>query len=208
MAANAAVPVSLAAEPRPTAGAEDRLTGQDSPEPEADDATERSDPGENDGDEDDGGGRLTQNPPPEPRQPSQRKRADYAAFNNWLDKNRDRITKAAPVASADPDDQSTACLFRTFEADKIIESPRDYQIELFERAKQKNIIAVLDTGEFGHPRVNSLAKIGDTGSGKTLIAAMLLRHIIAQELEDRAAGKEKRVSFFLVRISLPMTNPV
>jgi len=27
---------------------------------------------------------------------------------------------------------------------------------------------------------------------------MLLRHIIAQELDDRAAGKEKRVSFFLV----------
>ncbi len=25
-------------------------------------------------------------------------------------------------------------------------SPRDYQIELFERAKERNIIAVLDTG--------------------------------------------------------------
>lgn len=31
-----------------------------------------------------------------------------------------------------------------------------------------------------------------------MIAALLLRHILAQELEDRASGKGKRVSFFLV----------
>jgi hypothetical protein len=36
------------------------------------------------------------------------------------------------------------------------------------------------------------------GSGKTLIAVLLIRHIIEQELEDRAQGKSKRISFFLV----------
>ena len=32
------------------------------------------------------------------------------------------------------------------ETDAIINSPREYQLELFERAKKQNIIAVLDTG--------------------------------------------------------------
>ncbi|KAL8968756.1 MAG: hypothetical protein Q9197_004707 [Variospora fuerteventurae] len=63
----------------------------------------------------------------------------------------------------------------------IITDPREYQLELFERAKKQNIIAVLDTG-----------------SGKTLIAVLLLRHIIDQELEDRAQGKKPRTAFFLV----------
>ncbi|KAI1416765.1 hypothetical protein F5Y13DRAFT_204144 [Hypoxylon sp. FL1857] len=72
-------------------------------------------------------------------------------------------------------------LVREAESEKIISSPREYQTELFERAKQKNIIAVLDTG-----------------TGKTLIAALLLRHTVEQELEDRSAGKSPRVSFFLV----------
>jgi len=100
-----------------------------------------------DGDDDEGGGRLIQNPPPKPRQPSQRKRTDWAAFGSWLDKHQDRLTAAAEKTAIHSSDQSTAVLFRSFEAQKIIESPRDYQIELFERAKQKNIIAVLDTGK-------------------------------------------------------------
>lgn len=37
-----------------------------------------------------------------------------------------------------------------------------------------------------------------SGSGKTLIAVLLLQHILVQELEDRKLGKPKRVSFFLV----------
>ncbi|KAI0889097.1 uncharacterized protein GGS22DRAFT_177710 [Annulohypoxylon maeteangense] len=72
-------------------------------------------------------------------------------------------------------------LVREAESEKIISSPREYQTELFERAKQKNIIAVLDTG-----------------TGKTLIAALLIRHTLDQELEDRSVGKPPRVSFFLV----------
>ncbi|KAJ6133995.1 dicer-like protein 1 [Penicillium sp. IBT 18751x] len=59
--------------------------------------------------------------------------------------------------------------------------PREYQIELFERAKMKNTIAVLDTG-----------------SGKTLIAVLLLKHVLNQELIDRDNGISPRVAFFLV----------
>ncbi|RJE16861.1 hypothetical protein PHISCL_10802, partial [Aspergillus sclerotialis] len=35
-------------------------------------------------------------------------------------------------------------------------------------------------------------------SGKTLIAVLLLKHIIHDELNDRALGKSHRISFFLV----------
>ncbi|KAH6660429.1 hypothetical protein BKA67DRAFT_616874 [Truncatella angustata] len=75
-------------------------------------------------------------------------------------------------------------------ADKmIISSPREYQVELFERAKEKNLIVVLPTG-----------------TGKTLIAALLLRWVIDQELIDRANKEknlERRIAFFLVdKISL------
>lgn len=38
------------------------------------------------------------------------------------------------------------------------------------------------------------------GSGKTLIAVLLLRHVLDQELEDRAVGKKKRIAFFLVSL--------
>jgi endoribonuclease Dicer len=59
--------------------------------------------------------------------------------------------------------------------------PREYQIELFERAKSRNTIAVLDTG-----------------SGKTLVAVLLLKHTLKNELIDRAKGARPRVAFFLV----------
>lgn len=35
----------------------------------------------------------------------------------------------------------------------IIHDPREYQLELFEKAKEKNIIAVLDTGTKPIPRL-------------------------------------------------------
>ncbi|KAI1956642.1 Dicer-like protein 1 [Ophidiomyces ophidiicola] len=63
----------------------------------------------------------------------------------------------------------------------VVHDPREYQMELFEKAKTSNIIAVLDTG-----------------SGKTLIAVLLLKYILEQELIDRSYGKPHRVSFFLV----------
>lgn len=39
---------------------------------------------------------------------------------------------------------------------------------------------------------------GLIGSGKTLIAVLLMRHIIDEELEARLKGKSRRVCFFLV----------
>ncbi|CAK7565274.1 MAG: Dicer-like protein 1 [Sporothrix epigloea] len=113
----------------------------------------------------------------------QRKQADHNAFSSWLANNRDDITKATKKTAGPlrDEDRTSAAIVRDFESAKIIESPRDYQIELFEKAKQKNIIAVLDTG-----------------MGKTLIAALLLRHTINQELEDREKGLQHRVSVFLV----------
>ena len=69
------------------------------------------------------------------------------------------------------------------ESSVIINDPREYQLELFERAKKENTIAVLDTG-----------------SGKTLIAVLLLKHVLEQELESRAKGNPPRVAFFLVEL--------
>jgi endoribonuclease Dicer len=64
---------------------------------------------------------------------------------------------------------------------KIITTPREYQIEIYEKAKTQNVIAVLETG-----------------TGKTLIAVLLLRHTIEEELERRAAELPPRISFFVV----------
>lgn len=49
------------------------------------------------------------------------------------------------------------------------ETPRDYQLTLFEKAKKENIIAVLNTG-----------------FGKTLIAVMLIKYTIDEELKSLA----------------------
>ncbi|KAJ5107010.1 hypothetical protein N7456_003685 [Penicillium angulare] len=94
----------------------------------------------------------------------------------------DSHTQRAKAVYDAPDDQlSIASLVAKKDLGLENLDPRAYQIELFERAKNRNIIAVLDTG-----------------SGKTLIAVLLLREILKQELEDRAHGKEHRVSVFLV----------
>jgi endoribonuclease Dicer len=104
----------------------------------------------------------------------QKNKANRDAFNEFLQLQNDEQT-----TTQDFDDTFTS---KTLESSKrIIDDPRDYQTELFERAKKENIIAVLDTG-----------------SGKTLIAALLMRHVAWQELEDRANGKEAKMSFFLV----------
>ncbi|KAI0396321.1 hypothetical protein F5Y17DRAFT_456050 [Xylariaceae sp. FL0594] len=103
-------------------------------------------------------------------------------FDSWLRDNREEryklsykkamdSTKKAPPTSDWVDDEDAP----------IISSPREYQTELFERAKKKNIIAVLDTG-----------------TGKTLIAALLLRYTVEKELDDRRDGKPHRLAFFLV----------
>src|SRR3569833_47854 len=157
---------------------------------------------ESSSDDEDGARTLGQNPPPKPHKVSQRKRQDHAAFALWYEKHRDQVSKPTKTLPREDESKSAARLIHDFEITKIIESPRDYQLELFELAKQKNIIAVLDTGRQCPPLLRNLSLAAADvmiGSGKTLIAALLLRHIIAQEFEDRAQGKDKRVSFFLVR---------
>ncbi|KAI1006532.1 Dicer-like protein 1 [Podosphaera aphanis] len=103
--------------------------------------------------------------------------ADY--IKNINKKKVKELNKAHRVI--DESSQSTRWLVNQSENRKIISTPREYQVELFNRAMERNIIAVLDTG-----------------SGKTLIAVLLLRHILAQELEDRVHGMKRRISFFLV----------
>lgn len=134
------------------------------------------------GDED--GGNETESDEEEPVHPSENQELSYekTVRESYI---RSRVLQANKVSTApetkDDDKQSVKWLIKDSGSQEIISSPREYQIELFERAKTQNIIAVLDTG-----------------SGKTLIAALLLRHVIDEELERRANGGDKRISFFLV----------
>jgi endoribonuclease Dicer len=112
------------------------------------------------------------------------RRARYTRFNEWMlqtaEKNLNAQIKRDQKTAVD-EELSIRALLAQNEPTQIITDPREYQVELFERAKKQNTIAVLDTG-----------------SGKTLIAVLLLRHVIDQELEDRRLGKPDRIAFFLV----------
>jgi endoribonuclease Dicer len=116
----------------------------------------------------------------------ERRRQQKSIFQAWIvsPEGQHELTtktnKEGKVREAKDEELSIHSLMAKDGAE-IIKSPRDYQLELFERARKENTIAVLDTG-----------------SGKTLIAALLIRSTIDQELEDRAAGKTPRISFFLV----------
>lgn len=87
------------------------------------------------------------NPAPQPRKLTEKRRADAALFEKWVEQNRHSLAKRTRRL-VDGDGQSVLPLMRDFENKKIITNPRDYQLELFERAKIQNTIAVLDTGKF------------------------------------------------------------
>ncbi|PNY29033.1 Dicer-like protein 1 [Tolypocladium capitatum] len=127
-----------------------------------------------------------------------RQRGD-AAFHEWIEKSQRLSAKMLKAQAGGIDRVSTARLIQSNEEKRIIASPREYQIELFERAKERNVIIVLDTGTFcpfaGVARAHLMWA---AGSGKTLIAALLLRHTLDQELERRAIGQPKKIAFFLV----------
>lgn len=114
----------------------------------------------------------------------EKRRAQNAIFDLWLTSRSAqsvlRSTATSKPRSLGDDHQSIAQLLAKQQSSPIVKNPRDYQLELFERAKTTNTIACLDTG-----------------SGKTLIAVLLLRHIIDRELEDRAVGEPHKVAFFL-----------
>lgn len=96
-------------------------------------------------DDEDDAYRLTVNPE-RPRMITEKKRLDTAAFQSWITKNQREVTKNSTKAAQDLVHQSVAYLVKESEDKKIIGTPREYQTELFERAKTKNTIVVLDTG--------------------------------------------------------------
>lgn len=118
-----------------------------------------------------------------------------------LSKRAAKITNEevqAIVENANEENLSIRSLMAKHESNVIITDPREYQMELFEKAKKQNIIAVLDTGQYIAWPITHLPANLVIGSGKTLIAVLLLKYMIDRELEDRAEGKKRRISFFLV----------
>ncbi|KAL5002120.1 hypothetical protein BDV10DRAFT_202971 [Aspergillus recurvatus] len=110
---------------------------------------------------------------------SQRRQIQKAHFEALL-ANR-AITGDVGVEPADESQISTARLFSAKGQQQGMLDPREYQIELFERANAQNTIAVLTTG-----------------AGKTLIAVLLLKYTVEKELNNRTDGEPRRISFFLV----------
>ncbi|KAK6512062.1 Dicer-like protein 1 [Arthrobotrys musiformis] len=108
------------------------------------------------------------------------KNAQKKAFEKWFSKRAHEIENDPKKQPQDNDLVSIKDLLSNT-AKAIITDPREYQLELFEKAKLSNTIAVLDTG-----------------SGKTLIATLLIRWMLELELEERSKGKPPKVCVFLV----------
>ena len=78
---------------------------------------------------------------------SERRRRMNAIADQYIQTSLETtIKKDIEKGYADDELQSTRWIVNKSENREIISSPREYQTELFERAKEKNIIAVLDTG--------------------------------------------------------------
>lgn len=95
---------------------------------------------------------------------------------------RETLVKAAAASKSSINDKDAALQGESqqHQSNSIIHKAREYQQELFERAKDENTIAVLDTG-----------------TGKTLIAAMLIRYVLEKEVLDIAEGSPPKFVFFL-----------
>jgi endoribonuclease Dicer len=82
-----------------------------------------------------------------PQKVSERKRRLNVIADSYLQDKIQKDIKKGTKAKVNNEEQSARWLVNESENRQIISSPRDYQVELFERAKEKNVIAVLDTGE-------------------------------------------------------------
>ncbi|KAJ4352331.1 Dicer-like protein 1 [Didymosphaeria variabile] len=119
-----------------------------------------------------------------PGSSKEKRAAQNAIFRAFAIKKEEQITeKEVKEALQEIEDSKLSIkqLLKKQETSVSISNPRDYQTELFQRAKDDNIIAVLGTG-----------------SGKTHIATLLLRHILDLELDSRKKRQPPKVSFFLV----------
>ena len=87
-------------------------------------------------------------PSTKPRKISERKRRMNAIADNYIQEMaRKSFKEDMRNNRQNIEDQSARYIVHQAESQKIISTPREYQTELFERAKEKNIIAVLDTGK-------------------------------------------------------------
>lgn len=126
-----------------------------------------------------------------PNKAAVRRVADQDQFDQWIRQKQEVLNdlSSKSLSGWPTSDVPNAEPGRDPAQKRIISSPREYQAELFERAKKKNTIVVLPTG-----------------TGKTLIAALLIRHTIEQELIERSTNDkslEPRIAFFLVdKVSL------
>lgn len=83
-----------------------------------------------------------------PRKITEKKRRLNAIADSYIqERNHKMMKEANEVRPEDEANQSARWLVNQSEDRQIISSPREYQVELFEKAKEKNIIAVLDTGQ-------------------------------------------------------------
>lgn len=131
--------------------------------------------------------------PAVPKKISEKKRLDSAVFQTFLNNNENldgaRLTDITGSDAKNVDGMPVSEIVRQSQSQQILDSPREYQVELFERAKERNTIVVLDTG-----------------SGKTLIAILLLRHTVEQEFERRASGGTRKIAFFVVSRNFSRSN--
>jgi len=120
-----------------------------------------------------------------PKTTAEKRRAQNSIMRAFADNINSHITQRevdeAASKSANEEQLSVRDILAKQPTTVRIMNPRDYQSELFLRATRENIIAVLDTG-----------------SGKTHIATLLLKHTLDEELERRAKGGTRKTAFFLV----------